>query len=86
MIIHPTENTPGTNKLSHIAFIMDGNGRWATRRGMPREYGHTIGAKVFRRVAEYCFRGGIDIVTVYAFSTENWSRPSNIKKIERKLK
>lgn len=75
MIKHPTENTPGTNKLSHIAFIMDGNGRWATRRGMPREYGHTIGAKVFRRVAEYCFRGGIDIVTVYAFSTENWSRP-----------
>ena len=67
MIIHPTENTPGTNKLSHIAFIMDGNGRWATMRGMPREYGHTIGAKVFRRVAEYCFRGGIDIVTVYAF-------------------
>ena len=75
MIIHPEENTPGINRLSHIAFIMDGNGRWATKRGMPREYGHTVGAKVFRQIAEYCFRGGIDIVTIYAFSTENWSRP-----------
>lgn len=55
---------------------MDGDGRWATKRGMPREYGHTVGAKVFRRVAEYCFRGGINTVTVYAFSTENWKRPA----------
>ena len=55
---------------------MDGDGRWATKRGMPREYGHTVGAKVFRRVAEYCFCGGINTVTVYAFSTENWKRPA----------
>lgn len=62
-------------KLSHIAFIMDGNGRWAKSRGLMREAGHVEGAKTFRRVAEYCFRGGIDTVTVYAFSTENWKRP-----------
>lgn len=79
MIIHPEIDAAASKKqkrLEHIAFIMDGDGRWATKRGMPREYGHTVGAKVFRRVAEYCFRGGIDTVTVYAFSTENWKRPS----------
>ncbi len=62
-------------KLSHIAFIMDGNGRWAKRRGLPREAGHKAGAEVFRRLTEYCLRGGIDAVTAYAFSTENWRRP-----------
>ena len=66
---------PDTSKIKHIAFIMDGNGRWATRRGMPREYGHTVGAKVFRRIVEYCSDIGINCVTVYAFSTENWKRP-----------
>ena len=79
MIIHPEIDAAASKKqkkLEHIAFIMDGDGRWATKRGMPREYGHTVGAKVFRRVAEYCFRGGINTVTVYAFSTENWKRPS----------
>ena len=70
MVTHPEEG-----RLRHIAFIMDGNGRWAKKRGMPREYGHTEGAKTFRRVAEYCFRNGIEAVTIYAFSTENWSRP-----------
>lgn len=73
MINHPTGD--GINPLRHIAFIMDGNGRWAKKRGMPREYGHTVGVKTFRQIAEYCFRGGIDTVTVYAFSTENWKRP-----------
>ncbi len=79
MIIHPEIDASASKKqkrLEHIAFIMDGDGRWATKRGMPREYGHTVGAKVFRRVAEYCFRGGINTVTVYAFSTENWKRPA----------
>lgn len=79
MIIHPEIDAVASKKqkrLEHIAFIMDGDGRWATKRGMPREYGHTVGAKVFRRVAEYCFRGGINTVTVYAFSTENWKRPA----------
>ena len=73
MIIHQTGED--VKPLRHIAFIMDGNGRWAKKRGMPREYGHTVGVKVFRRITEYCFRGGIDTVTVYAFSTENWKRP-----------
>ena len=79
MIIHPEIDAAASKKqkrLEHIVFIMDGDGRWATKRGMPREYGHTVGAKVFRRVAEYCFRGGINTVTVYAFSTENWKRPA----------
>ena len=71
MVTHPEEG-----RLRHIAFIMDGNGRWAKKRGMPREYGHTEGAKTFRRVAEYCFRNGIEAVTIYAFSTENWTRPA----------
>lgn len=60
----------------HIAFIMDGNGRWAKSRGLPREMGHKEGAKVFRRLVEYCGDIGIPTVTVYAFSTENWRRPA----------
>ena len=56
---------------------MDGNGRWAKKRGMPREYGHKVGAKVFRNLVEYCGDIGIGCVTVYAFSTENWRRPEN---------
>ena len=62
---------------SHIAFIMDGNGRWASRRGLPREHGHRVGAKAFRRIARHCFDRGIGAVTVYAFSTENWKRPAH---------
>lgn len=62
-------------RLQHIAFIMDGNGRWAERRGMPRRFGHRYGAEAFRRVVRYCGDIGIKYVTVYAFSTENWSRP-----------
>ncbi len=64
-----------SGKLSHIAFIMDGNGRWATRQGKSRVEGHKVGAKVFGDTAEYCHSLGISHVTVYAFSTENWSRP-----------
>ena len=62
-------------RLTHIAFIMDGNGRWAQRRLMPREYGHKAGAANFKKVVRYCGDIGIKTVTVYAFSTENWSRP-----------
>lgn len=62
-------------RLRHIAFIMDGNGRWAQKRGMPRKYGHSVGAETFRRIAEYCKKIGIHYMTVYAFSTENWKRP-----------
>ncbi len=61
----------------HIAFIMDGNGRWAKKRHMPREYGHKVGAEVFQKITEYCGDIGIHAVTVYAFSTENWKRPKN---------
>ena len=63
------------DRLRHIAFIMDGNGRWAQKRGMSRSYGHSVGAETFRRVAEYCQKIGIRYMTVYAFSTENWKRP-----------
>ena len=59
----------------HIAFIMDGNGRWAKKRGMPREYGHKAGAETFRKICSYCQDVGFKTVTVYAFSTENWKRP-----------
>lgn len=61
--------------LRHIAFIMDGNGRWAKKRSLPREAGHPVGAQTFKAVVRYCGDIGIDTVTVYAFSTENWSRP-----------
>ena len=61
--------------LRHIAFIMDGNGRWAKRRSLPREAGHKVGAQTFKKVVKYCSDIGIDTITVYAFSTENWSRP-----------
>ena len=63
------------NNIRHIAFIMDGNGRWAKSKGMPREYGHSEGAKKFREIVRYCGDVGIENVTVYAFSTENWKRP-----------
>ena len=62
-------------RLSHIAFIMDGNGRWAKRRGLPRGQGHIAGAEACKRVVRRCRELGIRTVTVYAFSTENWSRP-----------
>ena len=61
----------------HIAFIMDGNGRWAKKRGMPREYGHKAGADTFRKICSYCRDVGFRAVTVYAFSTENWKRPQH---------
>ena len=63
------------DRLQHIAFIMDGNGRWAQRRGMPRELGHSQGAATFRKIGRYCEKIGIKYMTVYAFSTENWKRP-----------
>lgn len=59
----------------HIGIIMDGNGRWAKKRGLERTEGHKQGAKVFRDIATYCSELGIEAVTFYAFSTENWRRP-----------
>ncbi|MBQ7133757.1 MAG: isoprenyl transferase [Ruminococcus sp.] len=61
----------------HIGIIMDGNGRWAKKRGLPRTAGHTAGAQTFRRIARYCSDIGIKYLTVYAFSTENWKRPKD---------
>ena len=61
----------------HIAIIMDGNGRWAKLRGLPRSAGHAAGAETFRRIATYCKDIGLEHLTVYAFSTENWKRSSD---------
>ena len=60
----------------HIAIILDGNGRWAKRRGLPRTAGHMVGAENFRKIATYCKNIGVEYLTVYAFSTENWTRPA----------
>ena len=59
----------------HIAIIMDGNGRWAKKRSLPRTAGHVAGSKKFKEIARYCNKIGIKYLTVYAFSTENWRRP-----------
>ncbi len=63
------------DSLSHIAFIMDGNGRWAKARALPRKMGHRQGAIAFEKIVRECSKIGIKTVTVYAFSTENWKRP-----------
>ena len=60
----------------HVAIIMDGNGRWAKKRGLPRTAGHAAGAENFRTIATYCKEIGLEYLTVYAFSTENWRRPA----------
>ena len=64
----------GGNMPKHIAVIMDGNGRWATKRGLPRKAGHSAGAETFRKITRYCRDIGLEHFTVYAFSTENWKR------------
>lgn len=61
----------------HIAIIMDGNGRWAKRRSLPRTAGHAAGSKKFKEIARYCNKIGLKYLTVYAFSTENWKRPKD---------
>ena len=60
---------------AHIGIIMDGNGRWAKKRGLPRQAGHVTGARVFRTIAKHCEKRGIQVATFYTFSTENWKRP-----------
>ncbi len=72
---HRKKAEKAPSSLRHIAFIMDGNGRWASKKGMPREYGHSVGAQTFEKIAQYCGDIGIEYITVYAFSTENWKRP-----------
>lgn len=61
----------------HIAIVMDGNGRWAKKRGMPRTYGHTQGAKAFKKLLFYAKDIGVEYISFYAFSTENWKRPDD---------
>jgi len=60
----------------NLGIIMDGNGRWAKQRGLPRQAGHVTGAQVFRKITKYCEKCGVRYLTVYAFSTENWRRPA----------
>lgn len=86
-----------TNLPNHIAIIMDGNGRWAKKRGLPRNLGHRQGVQALIKMARYCSDIGIHNLTLYAFSTENWARPQkevdyllklideNLKGIEKKL-
>lgn len=71
------EGIDSSNLPRHIAIIMDGNGRWAKKRALPRSAGHAAGAEVFRTIATYCKNIGIGHLTVYAFSTENWKRPKD---------
>lgn len=61
----------------HIAIIMDGNGRWATDKGKPRTYGHQAGVEAVRRITSECTRLGVEFLTLYTFSTENWNRPAD---------
>ena len=65
------------NVPQHVAIILDGNGRWAKAKGMPRNYGHAQGSKNVERICEEAWRMGIKYLTVYAFSTENWNRPKS---------
>lgn len=65
------------NLPNHVGIIMDGNGRWARRRGLPRTAGHTVGAQTLKTIAEYASKLGIKYLTAYAFSTENWKRPAD---------
>lgn len=64
-----------TNVPRHVAIVMDGNGRWARRRAQPRTFGHRAGQKAVRATVEYCLRHGIGVLTLFAFSSENWKRP-----------
>ena len=83
-----SEQITGEGKYTiprHIVIILDGNGRWAKKRGLPRTAGHAAGAETFRRIATYCKNIGVNYLTVYAFSTENWSRPEEEVKSIMKL-
>ena len=81
-----TDTLPVPEQLpKHIGFIMDGNGRWATKRGMPRKFGHREGAKTFHDLTRYCRSIGIQNISFYVFSTENWKRPEKEVKALMKL-
>lgn len=73
----PTTKLDMQNIPSHIGIIMDGNGRWAKKRGLPRNVGHRSGAQTLKKITIFCDEIGVKALTVYAFSTENWKRPKN---------
>lgn len=73
----PLPPEPDMHIPCHVGIIMDGNGRWAKKRGLPRKAGHAAGAQVFRKITKYCEKRGVRYLTVYAFSTENWKRPAD---------
>lgn len=75
MLFERNKRTQNRILPRHIAIIMDGNGRWAKRRHLPRTAGHAAGSKNFKDIARYCNKIGLEYLTVYAFSTENWKRP-----------
>ena len=77
MILMNVKKVLKGNIPNHIAIILDGNGRWAKKRGMPRTYGHQNGIKNLITIARYADKIGVKILTVFAFSTENWNRPSD---------
>lgn len=90
----PSSNTPGSSTLTiptpadiprHVAIIMDGNGRWATKRYLPRTAGHLRGLQAVRRVVEACGRRGVEFLTLFAFSSENWRRPPDEVKFLMRL-
>ncbi len=73
----PSQPLPVNPNPRHIAIIMDGNGRWAQKRFMPRAMGHQAGVKTVRRIVEYCAHHKIEVLSLFAFSSENWRRPEN---------
>ena len=75
MFFKSKKSTEEMHLPTHIAIIMDGNGRWARKRALPRSAGHSAGSKNFKDIARYCNKIGLEYLTVYAFSTENWKRP-----------
>lgn len=82
MLFRKSNPAPQRELPTHIAIVMDGNGRWAKRRGLPRSAGHKVGAEAFRTIANYAKSIGLKYLTVYAFSTENWKRsPEEVEAI-----
>lgn len=77
MAFEKKQDVGGQRLPAHIGIIMDGNGRWAQKRLLPRSAGHRAGAQNFRTITRYCSRIGIRYLTIYAFSTENWNRPAD---------
>lgn len=69
------DKNSGLHIPKHVGIIMDGNGRWAKKRAMPRSVGHKFGAQNFRKITRYISKTGVEVLTLYAFSTENWKRP-----------